>query len=229
MRIELLVFEGCPNWGPARELLQAGMASLGIIGEIQEIQVKSPEHAQELNFPGSPTLRVNGQDVAPLPEHFEPAMGCRTYLVQGHRQGLPDAAWVLEALRKAQEAEAHTCCPPVAKPPTVTLCPACGIEGKPVKPVTLRSLLQSHLRAKVRDEVYRFCARPDCALVYFSADGVQTFARADLTVRVGVKEISAPRPLPLCLLGHHRAFCTQEGIRPSRSKHLPRLAGARSS
>ncbi len=201
MQIELLVFEGCPNLEPARELLQAGMASLGIAGEVREIWVETPEAARQWEFPGSPTLRVNGEDVAPLPEAFEPALGCRTYVVQGRRQGLPDAAWVLEALRKAQDAEAHACCTPLAKPRTAASCPACGAEGKPVKPVTLRALLHPHLRAEVRDEVYRFCASPDCALVYFSADGSQTFARADLTVRVGVKERSGPRPLCYCI-GH---------------------------
>lgn len=207
MRIELLAFEGCPNLEPARELLQAGMASLGITGEVWEILVETPEAARQWNFPGSPTLRVNGEDVAPLPEVFEPALGCRTYVVQGRRQGLPDAAWVLEALRKAQDNESHACCTPLAKPKTAASCPVCGVEGKPVKPVTLRALLQPDLRAEVRDEVYHFCANPDCALVYFRADGSQTYVRADLTVRVGVKERNGPRPLCYCF-GH-----SAEGIR----------------
>lgn len=56
MRIELLVFDGCPNWEPARDLFRSGMAFLGISGVIQEIQVKSLEQAQALNFPGSPIL-----------------------------------------------------------------------------------------------------------------------------------------------------------------------------
>jgi hypothetical protein len=219
MKIELLVFEGCPNWEPALELLQAGMVSLGIAGEVQEIPVNSLEQAQALAFPGSPTLRVNGQDVAPLPEGFQPALGCRTYLVQGRRQGLPDAAWVVEALRKAQETEAHACCTPIVKPKTAASCPFCGTEGKPVKPVTLRSLLQPHLRAEVKDEVYRFCANPDCALVYFNADGSQTFPRADLTVRVGVKERSGPRPLCYCF-GHSAESMREEWIRTGKSTVL---------
>lgn len=201
MKIELLAFEGCSNWEPAKELLWTSMDSLGIAGEIREIAVETLEQAQALGFPGSPTLRVNGEDVASLPEAFEPALGCRTYLVQVRRQGLPDQAWVVAALRKAQESEADACCTHIAKPKAAAICPACGTEGKPVKPVTLRALLQPHLRGEVRDEVYRFCASPDCALVYFSADGAQTFARADLTVRVGVKERSAPRPLCYCF-GH---------------------------
>lgn len=141
MRIERLAFEGCPDLKPARERLQAGMAS--------------------------------------LPKVFDPAPGS---------PACPDGP-------------GHACCTPLAKPRSVASCPACGAEGKPVKPVTLRALLQPDLHAGVRDEEYRFCPSPDCALVYFSADGSQTFARADLTVRVGVKERSGPRPLCYCF-GH---------------------------
>lgn len=191
MRIELLVFDDCLNLEPARELLQAGMASLGIAGEVREIRVETREAARQRNIPGSPTLRVNGEDVA----------------------------WVLEALRQAQDAEAHACCTSLAKPRTAASCPACGTEGKPVKPVTLRALLQPHLRAEVRDEVYRFCASPDCALVYFSADGAQTFARADLTVRVGVKERSGPHPLCYCF-GHSAESIRNEWVETGKSTVL---------
>ncbi len=219
MRIELLVFDGCPNWEPALNLIQAAMASLGIAGEVREIPVGSLEQARDLGFPGSPTLRVNGQDVAPLPEAFEPALGCRTYVVQGRRQGLPDPAWVVAALREAQSAEAHSCCTPLAKPAAAATCPACGIEGKAVKPVTLRSLLQPHLRSEVHDEVYRFCARPECALVYYSADGSQTFARADLMVRVGLKEAEGPRPLCYCF-NHSAESIREEWTRSGKSTVL---------
>lgn len=219
MRIELLVIEGCPNWEPALKLLQASMASLGIAGEVRVIPVGFLEQARELAFPGSPTLRVNGQDVALLPEGFEPALGCRTYLVQGRLQGLPDPIWVAEALRKAQSAEAHSCCTPSAKPAGAAPCPACGVEGKAVKPVTLRSLLQPYLHAVVRDEVYRFCARPECALVYFGADGSQTFTRADLTVRVGLKETEGPRPLCYCF-NHSAESIREEWTRSGKSTVL---------
>ncbi|MBI3130305.1 MAG: hypothetical protein HYZ13_03010 [Acidobacteria bacterium] len=219
MRIELLIFEGCPNREPARVLFQEAMAALGIAGEVQEIQVDSLDKARALRFPGSPTLRVDGEDVAPLPESFEPALGCRSYVVQGRRQGLPDPAQVFSALRSAQDAEAHSCCTPLAKPKAASACPACGTEGKPVKPVTLRALLQSHLQGAVRDEVYRFCAHPDCALVYFSAGGDQTFARADLTVRVGVKERSEPRPLCYCF-GHSAESMREEWSRTGKSTVL---------
>ena len=219
MKIELLVFEGCPNTEPARSLLKDCMATLGISQGITEVKVNTPELAKFLAFPGSPTLRVNKTDVAPVTDPVGGSLACRTYQVDGRLQGLPERAQVLEALRKAQEAEAHACCTPMAKPGVAASCPACGTEGKPVKPVTLRSLLQPHLRAQVRDEVYRFCASPDCELVYFSDDGAQTFTRADLTVRVGVKERGAPRPLCYCF-DHSAESIREEWARTGKSTIL---------
>ena len=101
MKIELLVFEGCPNSEPARALLQECMEALEIREDITLVPVDSPEAAQRLAFPGSPTLRVDGVDVAPLPEGIEGSLTCRTYRVGGRLQGLPDRAWVMAALQEA--------------------------------------------------------------------------------------------------------------------------------
>lgn len=101
MKIELLVFEGCPNAAPAQALLQECMEALGIREDIALISVDSPEAARRLAFPGSPTLRVDGVDVAPLPDGVEGSLTCRTYRVRGSLQGLPDKAWVMAALRGA--------------------------------------------------------------------------------------------------------------------------------
>lgn len=101
MKIELLVFEGCPNSEPAQALLQECMDALGIEEAITLVPVDSDEDAKRLAFPGSPTLRVDGADVAPLPGAVEGSLACRTYQVGGRLQGLPDKAWVMEALRRA--------------------------------------------------------------------------------------------------------------------------------
>lgn len=109
------------------------------------------------------------------------------------------------------------CCALPAKPKVAAACPACGIEGKPVKPVTLRSLLQPHLGPQVREEgAYRFCASQDCALVYYSPDGSQVFTRGDLTVRVGLKERSAPRPLCYCF-GHSAESIREEWVQTGKT------------
>lgn len=201
MKIELLIFEGCPNAEPARVLLRDCMASLGISQAITEVPVDSHELAKLMAFPGSPTLRVNEADVVPFDEPVGGSLACRTYRVNGLLQGLPDRAEVLRALRSAQEAESHSCCTPIAASKSELLCPFSGTRGKPVKPVTLRALLKPNLQEQVRDQVYRFCGDSTCEVVYFSEDRTQSFLRGDLTVRVGIKESEAPRPLCYCF-GH---------------------------
>lgn len=80
-------------------------------------------------------------------------------------------------------------------------CPACGTEGKRVKTVTLRSLLQPEKQSAIGEGQYFFCDSMGCETVYFTEESSRTFSRADLTVRVGVKESSPPRPVCYCF-GH---------------------------
>ncbi|WP_157492384.1 putative iron-sulfur cluster-binding metallochaperone [Geothrix fermentans] len=105
----------------------------------------------------------------------------------------------------------ETCSIPAASK-EASACPVCGTSGRPVRPLTLRSLLQPPLRPRVRDEeTYRFCPSPDCDLVYHGANGAR-FTRQDLTVRVGLKERSSPRPLCYCF-GHSAESIQEEWTR----------------
>lgn len=75
-------------------------------------------------------------------------------------------------------------------------CPACSQNGKPVKRITLESLLVHPER--IREEPYWFCQTGDCPVVYFSTDGGSLFHKGDLKVRVGIKEKEDPIPLCYC-------------------------------
>lgn len=201
MKVELLVTAGCPNQAPAWALLQDCMTALDITADVIETTVDTPEQAQILKFPGSPTVRVNGQDVEPAFVPAEGAVACRTYRVGGRVQSVPDRIWLLDALRKAQEAELRDCCSrdPVLK--GKSLCPSSGTPGKPVTVVTMGAMLKPALRDRVQDETYCFCDDPTCEIVYFKADGSQVFTKTDLATRVGIKESQSPRPLCYCY-GH---------------------------
>lgn len=63
------------------------------------------------------------------------------------------------------------------------VCPKCGKMGKPVDTYTVKGLLAVSL-AVLRPVSYAFCRNPDCAIVYYSLDGQQTFGEADLRERV---------------------------------------------
>lgn len=75
MQIELLYFKGCPSWKPAAENLKAVLKELCIPDPIQYIEVKNDADVTTHCFIGSPTIRVNGQDIDPA------ARNLRTYFL----------------------------------------------------------------------------------------------------------------------------------------------------
>ncbi len=79
-----------------------------------------------------------------------------------------------------------------------TRCPGCGVEAISVRRVTLEALLTPGARSRISDAPYRFCASRNCSVVYFSEAGGSVFEKSDLSVRVGMKETSAPRPVCYC-------------------------------
>lgn len=80
----------------------------------------------------------------------------------------------------------------------IVMCPISGTKGKLVKAVTLRSLIKEEQQKRITQERYRFCDAQGCDVVYFAEDGGHVFTKADLKVRVGVKETGAPRPICYC-------------------------------
>ncbi len=69
-------------------------------------------------------------------------------------------------------------------------CPACGQKGKPVPGQTVKAMLSATLR-DIRDTDYLFCRTRDCPVVYFTADGAQTFTTDQVRERVYQKEPEA--------------------------------------
>jgi hypothetical protein len=63
------------------------------------------------------------------------------------------------------------------------VCPTNGRTGTRVDAQTLKAMLKIPLDVLRRVE-YRFCSDPNCPTVYYSADGLQTFAETDLRERV---------------------------------------------
>lgn len=86
------------------------------------------------------------------------------------------------------------CCPPVSSQRSEfefhwqRLCPHNGAKGKPVKLITLKSLLvPSALERLGVANAYGFCPSNDCRVVYFTEQG-QTFITSDLKVPVFQKD-----------------------------------------
>ncbi len=101
MHIDFLWYADCPSHPQARAMLQAALDELGLDATVAERQVRTEAEARELDFPGSPTIRVDGQDIDPEgAAAARPALTCRTYRwLDGRFQPLPEGDQLLAALR----------------------------------------------------------------------------------------------------------------------------------
>ena len=64
VKIEILYVAECPSHPAAVRMVKDVLAAEGVVTEVQEVLVRDEGMASELKFLGSPTIRVNGRDVA---------------------------------------------------------------------------------------------------------------------------------------------------------------------
>ena len=96
--IEILFFAGCPNHEPTTNLAREVLSELGLEAEIREVPVETAEEAQTHRFIGSPTVRVNGNDIEPDGrDRIDFGLSCRMY----RGGGVPPKELLVEALREA--------------------------------------------------------------------------------------------------------------------------------
>lgn len=99
MKIELLFWEGCPSYPEARALLEDVLAERGVEDGYSMREVKTQAEAEELRFPGSPTIRIDGRDVDAAGASTRPALTCRIYhLPEGRVSPIPSREQIEEAL-----------------------------------------------------------------------------------------------------------------------------------
>ncbi len=98
MRVEVLYFDGCPTYRAAEETLRGMLAWVDVKAEVELVAVNSDEGAQRLRFPGSPTIRVDGEDLFPGPDRVGYALGCRMYATPEGLRGLPTAEMMQASL-----------------------------------------------------------------------------------------------------------------------------------
>jgi hypothetical protein len=102
-RVELLYWDGCPSHPQALEELRAAMAAVGLDpGAVTIRAVDTDAAAEGERFVGSPTVRVDGADVAPPGDDEPVGLTCRVYrLRDGRYSPTPDPADLREALETA--------------------------------------------------------------------------------------------------------------------------------
>ncbi len=102
MKIELLYFDGCPTHEKALEILKECVDEYAPGSKIEIIKVESEQQAAAEKFLGSPTLRVQGQDIDPLAKGKDDyGMRCRIYQYNGQFGGTPAKEMIIKALKDA--------------------------------------------------------------------------------------------------------------------------------
>ncbi len=93
------------------------------------------------------------------------------------------------------------CCTPtgcsVTDEAASELCAACGTKGITVEPITLKALLTADGLRRGVPPSPRYCANPQCEVVYFDTAAVVVFRETDLIVPVHAKHPTEDS-IPVC-------------------------------
>jgi hypothetical protein len=102
MKIELLYFDGCPSYLELLPRLRELLASEGIDVEVELRRVETSEQAERERFLGSPTVRIDGEDVDPSAgDRHGFGLECRLYRTEEGLLRTPPEAWIRAALDRA--------------------------------------------------------------------------------------------------------------------------------
>ena len=95
--IELMYFEDCPSWIETYQYLDEILNYQKIGVKIHLKKVETNEDAIKFEFPGSPTIKVNGVDIFPT-DQTNYALGCRIYDTPHGFKGSPTKEMISKKL-----------------------------------------------------------------------------------------------------------------------------------
>lgn len=98
MKIELLYFDGCPNWQQTEQHLREALAISRVEAIVSCVHVGTPEDAERLQFRGSPTVLIDGADPFASPEQ-PVGMSCRVFRSPEGLRGAPTVEQLVDVLR----------------------------------------------------------------------------------------------------------------------------------
>ena len=103
MKVEVLYFDGCPSHEALLPRLYGLLASSGASTEIELVRVDDAETAERVRFLGSPTVRIDGQDVEPgAADRDDFGVKCRLFATPDGLRGVPADEWVIASLKLQQ-------------------------------------------------------------------------------------------------------------------------------
>jgi hypothetical protein len=104
-QIQFLWWKECPSWERALAMLREEMEMAGVDpASIEVTEIDTEEDADHTEFPGSPTIRIDGSDFQPPDPEAPRGLTCRVYRRRdGRVSPLPDPEDLREALAKARD------------------------------------------------------------------------------------------------------------------------------
>ncbi|HWR65347.1 MAG TPA: hypothetical protein VN364_04465 [Bellilinea sp.] len=104
INIVLLYFIGCLSWQKGLENLKSAIAAENLEPNIQLVRVESNKEAKNWKFLGSPSFRVNGQELWPE-EQEDYYLGCRVYNTGHGFSGFPSVEMIQAKLQEIRSSE----------------------------------------------------------------------------------------------------------------------------
>jgi len=80
------------------KILRRVLAQEAVEADVELVAVNTDEEARRLRFPDSPTIRVDGEDLFPVPDRTGYALGCRMYATPEGLRGASTAEMIRAAL-----------------------------------------------------------------------------------------------------------------------------------
>jgi hypothetical protein len=103
MRVELLWWEGCPSHPETLADLERVLLEEGVDAQVDMVEVETDEQARRERFPGSPTIRIDGEDALPAEPGDPFSLTCRVYrLRDGRISPTPDPEDLRDAIRRSR-------------------------------------------------------------------------------------------------------------------------------
>ena len=124
-------------------------------------------------------------------------------------------------------AQADSCsevCSATDAPAFGTRCPVSETVGLGVDIITLKALLKPEALRRLDGTNFRFCPAADCDVVYFDTESSSLFTKAELTVRVGLKE--QEHPIPICYCFGYTLADVQRDLAARATTDIPALIKA---
>ncbi len=80
LKIEFLFWEECPSHGTALDRLESVLEREKVSARIDRVEIRTDEDAKRWGFCGSPTIRINGEDMDPEGARAQRVgLNCRIY------------------------------------------------------------------------------------------------------------------------------------------------------